>query len=43
MSGTNNFIGKAFSLFMNMDKMIGGDFKKGLAKMKEVAEGSAKQ
>src|ERR1700730_1714561 len=24
MSGDNNFIGKAFGLFMNMDKMIGG-------------------
>jgi len=38
MSGDNNFIGKAFSLFMNMDKMIGADFEKGLAQMKTVAE-----
>ena len=38
MSGENNFIGKAFSLFMNMDKMIGADFEKGLAQMKTVAE-----
>ena len=42
MSGQNNFIGKAFSLFMNMDKMIGNDFEKGLAKIKEVAEESTK-
>jgi len=38
MSGTNNFIGKAFCMFMNMDKMVGGDFEKGLAQMKSVAE-----
>lgn len=43
MSGDNNFIGKAFSLFMNMDKMIGGDFEKGLAQMKAVAEAAPKQ
>jgi uncharacterized protein YndB with AHSA1/START domain len=43
MTGTNNFIGKAFCLFMNMDKMVGGDFEKGLAKLKAEAEGTAKQ
>ena len=42
MSGDNNFIGKAFSLFMNMDKMIGADFEKGLAQMKRVAESTPK-
>ena len=42
MSGYNNFIGKAFSLFMNMDKMIGADFEKGLAQMKAVAESTPK-
>jgi polyketide cyclase/dehydrase/lipid transport protein len=42
MSGDNNFVGKAFSLFMNMDKMIGADFEKGLAKMKTVAESEPK-
>src|SRR5580658_7322944 len=26
MSGRNGFMAKAFSLFMNMDKMVGGDF-----------------
>jgi hypothetical protein len=30
MSGENNFVGKAFCLFMDMDKMIGGDFERGL-------------
>jgi Polyketide cyclase / dehydrase and lipid transport len=42
MAGDNNFIGKAFSLFMNMDKMIGADFEKGLAQMKTVAESTPK-
>jgi hypothetical protein len=38
MSGVNQFMGKAFGLFMNMDKMIGNDFEKGLASMKSLAE-----
>jgi hypothetical protein len=38
MTGENNFIGKAFCLFMNMDKMVGGDFEKGLANIKSVVE-----
>ena len=42
MSGDNNFIAKAFSMFMNMDKMVGGDFEKGLAQMKTVSEAAAK-
>jgi hypothetical protein len=41
MDGENNFIGKAFCMFMNMDKMVGGDFEKGLAQMKTVAEKAA--
>jgi len=36
MTGENNFMGKAFGLFMNMDKMIGADFEKGLEQMKSV-------
>ncbi len=43
MSGDNNFMGKAFGLFMNMDKMVGGDFEKGLAQLKSVAETASKQ
>jgi polyketide cyclase/dehydrase/lipid transport protein len=42
MSGDNNFVAKAFSMFMNMDKMVGGDFEKGLAQMKTVSEAAAK-
>ena len=39
MSGDNNFLSKAFCLFMGgMDKMIGPDFEKGLAQMKAAAE-----
>jgi hypothetical protein len=41
MTGRNNFIAKAFCLFMSMDKMVGGDFEKGLAAMKTVSETSA--
>jgi uncharacterized protein YndB with AHSA1/START domain len=39
MSGENDFLSKAFCLFMGgMDKAIGPDFEKGLAQMKSVAE-----
>ncbi|MGH7782831.1 MAG: SRPBCC family protein [Candidatus Binatia bacterium] len=43
MSGHNNFAGKAFGLVMNMDEMIGGDFDKGLAQLKTIAEAAPKQ
>ena len=43
MTGQNNFMAKAIHLFMNMDKMIGGQFEKGLAQMKSVAEASPQQ
>ena len=42
MDGNNNFVGKAFCLFMDMDKMVGGDFEKGLAAMKTAAESAPK-
>ena len=42
MDGSNNFVGKAFHLVMNMDKMIGPDFERGLAGMKAAAEAAAK-
>jgi hypothetical protein len=32
------FVTKIMSVFTSMDKMIGKDFEKGLAKMKTVAE-----
>jgi uncharacterized protein YndB with AHSA1/START domain len=43
MFGENNFLAKAFCLFMNMDKTVGGDFEKGLAQMKAVTEAAAKK
>lgn len=42
MTGKNNFMGKGFNLVMNMDKMVGGDFEKGLAQMKTVVESAPK-
>lgn len=39
MSGENNFIGKAYSLFVDMEKTVGEDFEKGLDKLKATAEG----
>ena len=38
MEGTNNFMSKAMCLVMDMDKMIGKDFEKGLAQLKQIAE-----
>jgi hypothetical protein len=38
MSGDKNYISKVVCLFMSMDKMVGGDFEKGLANLKQVAE-----
>ncbi|MFO0865708.1 MAG: SRPBCC family protein [Gemmataceae bacterium] len=43
MSGTNGFVGKAFCMFVNMDKMVGGDFEKGLADIKKISEAAAKK
>jgi hypothetical protein len=42
MAGHNDFMAKAFSLFVDMDKMIGADFEKGLAQLKAVAEAEAR-
>jgi hypothetical protein len=41
MTGHNNFVGKFFCLFMDMDKLIGKDFEEGLANLKRVVEGKA--
>ena len=40
MDGNNGFMGKAFSVFMNMDRMLGAYFEQGLAQMKVAAEHS---
>lgn len=38
MYGQNNFMSKAMGLIMNCDKMVGGQFEKGLASLKSVIE-----
>lgn len=38
MTGNNSFVGKIFGLIVNCDKMVGGQFEKGLTDMKIVAE-----
>jgi hypothetical protein len=43
MDMTNNFVSKAFGLFMDMDSMVGKDFERGLSSMKQMAEAEAKK
>lgn len=43
MSGRHTFVPKAVSLFMNMDKMIGDEFEKGLADLRSIVEAPAKK
>ena len=38
MNGNAPYWAKIFHVFFNMDKMVGGDFEAGLAKLKSVAE-----
>jgi hypothetical protein len=38
MDGNNNFTSQVMSLFVSMDRMIGGDFERGLANLKTAAE-----
>jgi len=38
MTGRRKFVAKAMCLVMNMDKMIGGDFERGLAQLGALAE-----
>ena len=40
MSGKNDYKGKAFSMVMNMDKLVGADFERGLDALKGIAEAS---
>ncbi len=41
MSGKNGFVGRLFCLFVNMDKMVGGQFEQGLNNLKTVSEAAA--
>ena len=43
MTGHKKFMAKAVCMFMNMDKMVGGDFERGLASLKSVSETSTKK
>ena len=38
MSGHNNFMSKAVGLFLNCEKMVGGQFEQGLSQMRSVVE-----
>lgn len=38
MAGKNNFMAKAVGMFMNCDKMIGGQFEQGLASLNSVPQ-----
>lgn len=41
MAGKNNIVGKVMCMFMDMDKMVGGDFEEGLSSIKAIAEKEA--
>ncbi len=38
MSGEQTFVGKAISLFVDMDRVLGGEFEQGLEGLKRIAE-----
>ena len=38
LDGTSSFVAKAMGLFVDMDRMIGRDFEKGLAQIKSIVE-----
>jgi hypothetical protein len=38
MEGRNGFVGKAMTLFVDIDEMVGGPFEQGLLALKDVAE-----
>jgi uncharacterized protein YndB with AHSA1/START domain len=38
MTGENVYIAKVFQVFFSMDQMVGGEFDKGLADLKSIAE-----
>lgn len=42
VDGQNALIGRVMCLFMNMDKMVGSEFTKGLTKLKAIAEAPSK-
>jgi Polyketide cyclase / dehydrase and lipid transport len=43
MRGHNNFVAKAFSVFMDLDKLVGPDFERGLANLDAATEAAMKR
>jgi uncharacterized protein YndB with AHSA1/START domain len=43
LSGGNSFLAKAVHLFMDMDKMVGGQFEDGLTQLKSVVEAAPRR
>lgn len=43
MEGPTNFMSKAMSVIMDMDKMVGDDFEQGLKNLNDVAKKRAEQ
>jgi len=43
MEGTNNFVGKALGLVMDVDEMVGDPFEQGLASLAALAEADARE
>lgn len=41
VTGKNKFVGRLFCVFMNMDKVVGGQFEQGLSKLKAITEAPA--
>ena len=43
MYGSKNYMAKVMCMFVSMDKMVGGDFERGLGNLKALAEAGAKK
>jgi len=41
VSGNHTFMSKAFTMFVPMDRLVGGEFERGLGKLKTLSEGQA--
>ena len=43
MSGTNSFMGKVINVFINCDRMVGGQFEQGLANLRAVVDAASRK
>jgi hypothetical protein len=43
MTGENGFVGKAFAMMMDMDRMVGNDFETGLFNLRRTSEADVKR